>query len=358
MDVIRRTWPLWVPAVGALVLVLSWGRTGPGWLMLIAAAALAGCVIAAVHHAEVVAHRVGEPFGSLVLAVAVTVIEVGLIVTLMLAGGEGKSTLARDTVFAAVMITCNGIIGLALLVAVWRRPVVVFSAEGSRAGLATVAALATLTLVLPSFTTSTTGPTFSDVQLAFAAVASLGLYAIFVFAQTIRHRDYFLPEDGHDPESHASPPGNAETWRSVGLLLLSLVAVVGLAKTVSPSLESLVLDAGLPLGVVAVAIALLVLAPESLAAIRAARRGRMQTAVNLAYGSAIASIGLTIPAIVIASIWLPDPLQLGLNAVGIVLLALTIALGSLTVIPGRATLVQGGVHLAVFAAFLVLAVSP
>lgn len=358
MDAVRRTWPIWIPLLGVLVLVSAWGREGPAWLMAAAALALGGCVIAAVHHAEVVAHRVGEPFGSLVLAVAVTVIEVGLIVTLMLAGGEGKSTLARDTVFAAVMITCNGIIGLSLLVAVWRRPVVSFSAEGSRAGLATIAALATLTLVLPTFTTSTSGPTFSDVQLVFAAVASLALYAIFVFAQTIRHRDYFLPEDGHDPESHASPPSSATTWRSVGLLLISLIAVVGLAKTVSPSLESLVLDAGLPLGVVAVAIALLVLLPESLAAVRAARRGRMQTAVNLAYGSAIASIGLTIPAIVIASIWLPDPLQLGLNAVGIVLLALTIALGSLTVIPGRATLVQGGVHLAVFAAFLVLAVSP
>lgn len=358
MLVVRRTWPLWVPVAGAVVLGLAWGRTGPGWLMALAALVLGGCVIAAVHHAEVVAHRVGEPFGSLVLAVAVTVIEVGLIVTLMLTGGEGKSTLARDTVFAAVMITCNGILGLALLAAVWKRPVVEFNAEGSRAGLATIAALATFTLVLPSFTTSTSGPTFTGLQLAFAAVASLALYGIFVFAQTMRHRDYFLPPDGTDPDQHADPPSTAATWRSAGLLVLSLVAVVGLAKTVSPSLEALVQDAGLPLGVVAVAIALLVLLPESLAAVRAARRGRMQTAVNLAFGSAIASIGLTIPAIVIASIWLPDPLQLGLGAVGVVLLALTIALGSLTVIPGRATLVQGGVHLAVFAAFIVLAFSP
>lgn len=358
MDAIRGAWPVWAPLAGAALLVGVWGRTGPGWLMALAAVALGGCVIAAVHHAEVVAHRVGEPFGSLLLAVAVTVIEVGLIVTLMLAGGEGKSTLARDTVFAALMITCNGILGLALLAAVWKKPVVEFSAEGSRAGLATVAALATFTLVLPSFTTSTEGPTFSGVQLAFAAVASLALYGIFVFAQTIRHRDYFLPADSDDPEAHAEPPSTAVAWRSGALLLVSLVAVVGLAKTVSPTLESLVLDAGMPLGVVAVAIALLVLLPESLAALRAARRGRMQTAVNLAYGSAIASIGLTIPAIVIASIWLSDPLQLGLNGVGVVLVALTVALGSLTVIPGRATLVQGGVHVAVFAAFLVLAFSP
>lgn len=353
-----RAWPAWAPVVGVVFLVIAWGRTGPGWLMALAALALGGCVIAAVHHAEVVAHRVGEPFGSLVLAVAVTVIEVGLIVTLMLAGGEGKSTLARDTVFAALMITCNGILGLALLVAVWKRPVVEFSAEGSRAGLATVAALATFTLVLPTFTTSTSGPTFSNAQLGFAALASLALYGIFVFAQTIRHRDYFLPPPDANPEEHAARPSAAATWRSAGLLLVALVAVVGLAKTVSPSLESLVLDAGLPLSVVAVAIALLVLLPELLAAVRAARRGRMQTAVNLAYGSAIASIGLTIPAIVIASLWLTYPLELGLNAVGVVLIALTIALGSLTVIPGRATLVQGGVHLAVFAAFLVLAVSP
>lgn len=351
------TWPVLLPVLGAVLLAVAWGREGPALLLLLAGLALAGCVIAAVHHAEVVAHRVGEPFGSLVLAVAVTVIEVGLIVTLMLQGGPDKATLARDTVFAAFVITCNGIIGLSLLVSIKNRPVTEFNAEGSRAALATVTALAAFTLVLPTFTESTEGPTFSGVQLAFVAVVSLVLYGIFVFAQTVRHRDYFLPV-GDDDEEHADPPSPGRAWLSLGLLLVSLVAVVGLAKTVSPALEHAVREAGLPLGVVGVAIALLILMPESLAAVRAARRGRMQIAVNLAYGSAIASIGLTIPAIALASRWLEGPLHLGLDPVGILLMALTVALGILTVIPGRAMLVQGGVHLAVFGAFLVLAFSP
>lgn len=357
MKSVASSWPVALPVAGILLLALTWGRDNPTWVVLLAGLALAGAVIAAVHHAEVVAHRVGEPFGSLVLAIAVTIIEVGLIVTLMLAGGDDKATLARDTVFAAFIVTCNGIIGLSLLAAIRREPVTVFNAEGSRAGLATVTALATFTLVLPTFTESTEGPTLSRPQLAFVAITSLVLYGLFVFAQTVRHRDYFLPV-GDDPEEHAETPTVRQTLFSLGLLLVALVAVVGLAKTVSPALEEAVVDAGLPLGVVGVAIALLILMPESLAAVRAARRGRMQIAVNLAYGSAIASIGLTIPAIAVASIWLEGPLHLGLDPVGIVLAALTVALGSLTVIPGRATLVQGGVHLAVFGAFLVLAFSP
>lgn len=353
---LKQWWPIAVPIAGAVVLALTWGRSGP--LVLLAAVALGGAVIAAVHHAEVVAHRVGEPFGSLVLAVAVTVIEVGLIVTLMLGGGPDKAALARDTAFAAVMITCNGIIGLSLILAVRRKPVVEFNAEGSRAALATVTALVTFTLVLPSFTTSVSGPILSGPQLAFVAVASLVLYGLFVFAQTVRHRNYFLPPRGESPDVDADPPSRASTWVSVVLLLVALVAVVGLAKTVSPALEFAVEEAGLPLGVVGVVIALLVLLPETIAAGRAAVRGQMQTAVNLAYGSAVASIGLTIPVIVVASLWLSDPLVLGLSGTGVVLFALTVALSALTVIPGRATLVQGGIHLAVFAAFVVLAFSP
>ena len=184
------------PAAAALVAVVTFG-SHPGTLVLVVAGLLlAGAVLAAVHHAEVVAHRVGEPFGSLVLAVAVTVIEVALIVTLMVSGGDETSTLARDTVFAAVMITCNGIVGLSLLVGALRTRLATFNAEGTATALATVATLATLTLVLPTFTTSRPGPEFSSAQLAFAAVASLALYGLFVVVQTVRHRDYFLPEAG------------------------------------------------------------------------------------------------------------------------------------------------------------------
>ena len=356
-------WTVVLPVVASVALVATWGRDLPGGVVIVVAVLLAGAVVAAVHHAEVVALRVGEPFGSLVLAVAVTVIEVALIVTLMITGDDAKTqSLARDTVFAAVMITCNGILGICLLVATARRHVAVFNAEGTGGALATVATLATLSLVLPSVTTSRPGPEFSTGQLTFAALASLALYGVFVAVQTGRHRDYFLPITSTGEvitdEEHADPPTNRTALVSLGLLLLALVAVVGDAKAVSPSIESAVEKAGFPPPFVGVVIALLVLLPETLAAIRAARRDRVQTSLNLALGSAMASIGLTIPAIAVSMIWLDGPLVLGLGTSQIVLLGLTVLVGVLTVVPGRATLLQSGVHLAVFAAFIALAINP
>src|SRR3954451_4053624 len=224
------SWATVVPVVALVVLGVTWGRSLAPVVVVVVALILAGAVLAAVHHAEVVAHRVGEPFGSLLLAVAVTVIEVGLIVTLMVSGGDDASTLARDTVFAAVMITCNGIVGAALLVAALRDGVARFGAQGTTTALGTIATLATLTLVLPTFTTTTPGPEFSGSQLAFAGVASLALYGLFVFVQTVRHRDYFLPEDelaASDPSSHAAPPSDREALAGLGLLIVALVAVVG-----------------------------------------------------------------------------------------------------------------------------------
>ncbi|QBJ90016.1 ionic transporter y4hA [Streptomyces seoulensis] len=355
-------WTLLVPVLAIVLLVFTWGRGLPGAVVALVTLVLAGSVLAAVHHAEVVAHRVGEPFGSLVLAVAVTIIEVALIVTLMVDGGDKSATLARDTVFAAVMITCNGIVGICLLVGSLRHGTAVFNPEGTGAALATVATLATLSLVLPTFTTSKPGPEFSSVQLTFAAFSSLILYGLFVTTQTVRHRDYFLPvtKEG-DPitgADHAAPPTARRAWISLGLLGLALVGVVGLAKGVSPTIESGVESAGLPPAVVGVIIALLVLLPETIAALRAARRDRVQTSLNLALGSAMASIGLTIPAVALASIWLTGPLVLGLGSTHMLLLALTVVVASLTVVPGRATPLQGGVHLVIFAAYLELALNP
>ncbi|RKN48669.1 calcium:proton antiporter [Micromonospora endolithica] len=354
-------WTVTVPLLAVVVLALTWGRDLSGPVVAVVAVLLAGAVLAAVHHAEVVAHRVGEPYGSLVLAVAVTVIEVALILTLMISGGEKTQALARDTVFAAVMITVNGILGLSLLLGALRRKVAVFNSEGTGGALATVATLATLSLVVPNFTTSRTGPEFSPAQLAFAAVASLALYLLFVMVQTGRHRDYFLPvtADGRPAaEEHAEPPSNRAALISLGLLVVALVAVVGDAKTVSPTIEAAVAGANLPPSFVGVVIALLVLLPETLAAARAARRDRVQISLNLALGSAMASIGLTIPAIAIASIWLDGPLLLGLGGTQMTLLALTVVTGVLTVVPGRATVLQGGVHLVLLAAFVFLAASP
>ncbi len=246
---------------------------------------------------------------------AVTVIEVALILTLMVSGGKDTSVLARDTVFAAVMITCNGIVGLCLLAGAVKFGTTHFNAEGTGAALATVVTLATLCLVLPNFTTTTPGPEFSGSQLAFAAVASLLLYGLFVVTQTVRHRDFFLPVtsggDLLEEEEHAGRPSDRRALISLGLLVISLVAVVGLAKVESSPIEDAVTRLGLPQAVVGVIIALLVLLPESIAAYNAARRGRTQISLNLALGSAMASIGLTIPTIAVASIWLDGPLRPG-----------------------------------------------
>ncbi|MDT9694613.1 ionic transporter y4hA [Streptomyces sp. P17] len=355
-------WTAAVPVLAVALLALTWGRDLPGAVVALVTLVLAGAVLAAVHHAEVIAHRVGEPFGSLVLAVAVTIIEVALIVTLMVDGGDKSATLARDTVFAAVMITCNGIVGLCLLVASLRHGTAVFNPEGTGAALATVATLATLSLVLPTFTTSKPGPEFSTVQLTFAAISSLVLYGLFVATQTVRHREYFLPitrqGDVITADDHAGAPTARTAWISLALLALALIGVVGLAKAVSPTIESGVESAGLPQAVVGVIIALLVLLPETIAALRSARRDRVQTSLNLALGSAMASIGLTIPAVALATIWLSGPLVLGLGATHMVLLALTVVVSSLTVVPGRATPLQGGVHLVLFGAYLELAINP
>jgi Ca2+:H+ antiporter len=375
-------WSLAVPPLAIVVLLLSWGRTPGTILLILICAGLGAAVIAAVHHAEVVAHRVGEPFGTLILALAVTIIEVALIVTLMASGGDKAATLARDTVFAAVMITLNGILGLALVVGSLRHKTQEFRVHASGSALAVTTALVTLSLVLPTFTTSTPGATFSGPQLAFAGVTSLVMYGVFVFVQTIRHRDYFLPNadpavdptakaareaeaageadrdgDGED-DAHAEAPSTKTALLSLALLFGCLIAVVGLAKTVSPKLESAVESAGAPLAVVGVVIALLVLLPETVAAVRAALRNRLQTSLNLALGSALASIGLTIPAIAIASIWLSGPLVLGLDSKELVLFILTVVVSMLTLATGRATLLQGAVHLMIFSSFLFLAVSP
>jgi Ca2+:H+ antiporter len=308
-----------------------------------------------------VAHRVGDPVGSLILAVAVTVIEVALIVTLMVSGSGDTSTLARDTVFAAVMLSLNGIVGFSLVVAALRHHLAVFNAEGTGSALATVITLAGLCLVLPRFTVSNPGPTFTPGQLAFAAVVSLALYGLFVFTQTVRHRDFFLPRDvdpaGDEHDRH-DLPGNREAAISFLLLLVSLVAVVGLAKVESKPLEHAVDDAGLPHAIVGVVIAALVLLPEGISAVRAAADDRVQVSFNLAYGSAMASIGLTIPTIALAKIWLDRPLALGLGSLQIVLLLLSAIVAVLTVVPGRSKPLQGGLHLVLLATFVFVSINP
>lgn len=318
-------------------------------------------VLAAVHYAEVVAHKLGEPFGTLVLAISVTVIEVALIVAMMLSGSDGANFIARDAVFAAIMIVMNGVVGLCIFVGGLNHRELSFRIEGPNSALAVLAVLATFTLVLPVFAISSPGPTFTKNQLAFAGFSSLILYGTFLFFQTISHRDYFLPKNvalKTNEEVHAAPPSKSKTIISAALLFIALIFVVGLAKALSPSIEEAVRSIGAPKTIVGIAIAALVLMPESLAAVRAAKANRLQTSLNLALGSALASIGLTIPTVAVISIYFDLPLSLGINSVSMVLLLLTLFIGLITLALGKTTLLQGVVHLIIFATYLFMSFNP
>lgn len=353
--------PWWtvIAPVLAWLLVAGTGWFSGGAYHALLAVGLMGGVLAAVHHAEVVAHKVGEPFGTLVLAVAVTLIEVALIVSLMMSGGPETTALARDTVFAAVMIILNGIVGICLLVGGARHGEQKFGLDGVSASLTTLAAIAVLTLILPNYTVSIAGPVYNRSQLAFIAVVSLVLYLTFVLVQTVRHRDYFLPPQASaDADAHAAPPSGAIAALSGGLLVACLVAVVLLAKKLAPDIESAVAALGAPKALVGVIIAAVVLLPEGLAALRAARNNRLQTSLNLAFGSALASIGLTIPAVALLSLLSGMTLTLGIDLKSTVLLGLSLFVSVIALQTGRTTVLQGAVLLVIFAVYLFTTIVP
>jgi Ca2+:H+ antiporter len=352
-------WAFLIPAVSVALMVVALVAPMELALALACALALIGAVIAAVHHAEVIAHRIGEPYGTLVLSISITIIEVALIVTIMLAEGTEKSTLARDTIFAVIMITANGLVGLSLLIGALRHREQSFHVVGSNAILATLIALSTLSLVLPMFTTSSAGPTYTRRQLTFAAIASLLLWGTFVFVQAVRHRDYFLPVGGDGGDNaHAAAPSTKAALASFGALAVSLVAVVGLAELMSPKIESTVVAAGAPKEVLSIVIAMLTLLPEGWAAVRAALADRLQTSLNLALGSALASIGLTIPAVAFSSTLMGTTIVLGLAPKELALLVLTFVVASVTLVAGRTHMLQGVVHLVIFGAFIFFALVP
>ncbi len=349
----------WIAGLAAAALPLAFAMPPSSALTAGAVAILIAAVLAAVHHAEVIAHRVGEPFGTLVLALAVTVIETALILSVMLAGGQEASALARDTIYSAVMIIANGVIGVCILIGGMRHREQHFRIEGMGAGFAALATLSVLVLVMPSLTTTVAGPSYSTSQLLFVALSSGCLWLIFVFVQTVRHRDYFLPAVKVEDESvHAPAPSAGRAWLSALMLMLALLAVVGFAKLLSPVIENGVAQQGAPRAVVGIIIALIVLLPETWAAVRAARADRLQTSMNLAIGSALASIGLTIPVVVLASVLLDLPLTLGLAPKDMALLALTFLVGSITLASGRTFMMHGAIHLVLFAAFLFLTLVP
>ena len=355
----RAAWTWVAPILAWVALIIALVTHLGGAFLVVVALLLGAAVFAAVHHAEVVAHRVGEPFGTLVLAVAVTVIEVALIVSVMLSGGEAKAALARDTVFSAIMICCNGILGLCLLLGGIRHREQAFQIEGASVALAVLGALAILSLVLPNFTTSAPGSRLVATPARLRRCRRAGALRILRLRPD-RAAPGLLPPGGGGrkrggPRRSAT---NRQALISLGLLLVSLVAVVGLAKVLSPSIEAAVANAGAPAAVVGIIIAALVLLPEGMAATKAAGSNRLQTSLNLALGSALASIGLTIP--VLAGIFIVSrrPLVLGLEPKETVLLVLTLFLGTITLGTGKSNLIKGVVHLVVFAAFLFLSVVP
>jgi Ca2+:H+ antiporter len=352
-------WTTLAPLAAAAILTLTAALGEQPWLLAGCGAALVAAVLAAVHHAEVIAHRVGEPLGTLVLALAVTVIEAALLLSLLVAGGAGMETLPRDTVYATVMIITTGVVGLCTLIGGLAHREQSFRVEGAGGGLAALIVLAVVTLVLPDFTITTGVGTYSRGQSLFAAAVSAALWGIFVFVQTVRHRDYFLPHDDHAlPTEHAQPPSRRQAATSFVLLLIALVSVVGLAKVLSHPLEELVEAFHLPRGVVGLVVAMIVLLPETWAAIRAAHANRLQSSMNLAIGSALATIGLTVPVVVVCATAYGLPLVLGLEPKDIVLLATALLVSVVTLGTGRTSMMQGAVHLVLFATYLFLACVP
>lgn len=329
---------------------------GAVWLILPAIPVLFAAVFAAVHHAEVIAHRLGQPFGSILLSLAVTVIEVSLIVSLLLSTPEGGSTVARDTVFSAIMIVLNGILGLCLLTGGIRHHRQTLHPHSATAALGALATLAVLAMVLPNYTLATPGPIYAPTQLVFVAVMSLALYGLFLHAQTRRHREDFA--DPLDTDMEAAPAHPRAFGLALGLLPVSLLAVVLLAEVLARPVAGAVARAGLPEALVGVAIAMVVLMPEGVASLRAARANRLQTAINLALGSALASLCLTIPTVALISLLMGQDLVLGLDAEHVVLLVLSLFMATLTLAMGRTTVLQGGIHLVIFGAFLTLSAIP
>src|SRR5690349_16825552 len=356
----RSSWifPALAVLLFLIVTVTGYGFTlsaGGGLFAIVLLVILFGTVFAAVHHSEVIAERIGEPFGTLLLTLAVTIIEVALIATIML-GEKPQPALARDTVFAVVMIVCNGLVGLCIFIGGLRYREQDFQVSGANLYLSVLFVLATITLIMPNYTLTTRGPIYSAGQLGFVSVETLVLYAVLVYTQTIRHRDYFINQaEGEDGESRLS---NRMLALSIFLLVLSLLAVVLLAKKFSATVDTVTAMIGAPPAFAGVIVALLILLPESVAAIGAARRNDLQKSINLALGSSLATIGLTVPAVAVVAYTLDKELVLGLNAQDMVLLLLTFVISMLTFGTGRTNILFGLVHMLVFAVFLFMVFVP
>jgi Ca2+:H+ antiporter len=349
-------WTILFPVISA-IFYFSGVVDDSVWTEILGGLLLISSVLSAVHHAEVVAHKVGEPFGTIILAICITILEVSLIISLMIAGGDKAMTYARDTVFAAIILILNGILGICIWIGGVKFHEQFFAKSSATTSLISLVAILTMTLILPNYTTSHAGPFYTEAQLIFVSIACLVIYGAFLMVQTVRHRNYFIT--ANEDESHGSePPTLGATILSVAFLIVCLGVVVFMAKALSPAIEGMVQDAGAPQSLVGVIIAAVVLLPEGIAAIRAARNNHIQASLNLALGSALASIGLTIPAVAAVCIIYDIPLVLGLDRKSIIILALSVFTVMLSLSRGKTNVLYGVVLLVNLAAYIFTVIFP
>jgi len=348
-------WTTIIPTLGWILLFTGLIQDS-GIFQIMASLLLILSVMSAVHHSEVIAQRVGEPYGTIILAVAITIIEVSIIISLMVLGGEEAVSLARDTVYSATMLILNGIVGLCLFIGGLKHHVQTFSKHSVTIALVSLISILIFTLVFPTFTNSIEGPYYSTPQLVFVSIACLIIYFSFVFAQTTRYRAYFLSVA--DEEEHDGTISNKVFVISLLFLVISLGIVVLLAKTLSPKIESIVIGNNLPKRLVGVIIAAIILLPEGVAAIIAAKKNKLQSSLNLALGSALASIGLTIPCVAVVCIINDMKIILGLDIISIILLGLSVFTVMLSLSSGRSNIVYGVVLLVNLMAFIFLIIFP
>lgn len=353
-------WWSWVAPVAAGLLLASDAAgmiSSESTLFLsVAPVVLVVSVFAAVRHAETVSFQLGETLGTMLLALCVTAIEVSLIVSVMLNTEGGPSTVARDTVFAGVMIVLNGVVGIALLVGGARHHQQEFQLQGTTSALAVLGTLAVTSMVLPNYTLAEPGPIFSPLQLWFVSLASLSLYGVYLLVQAGSQRAYFVSPDMATEGRERVTTGMA--WLSAALLVATLIVVVVLADALTPALRKFVRVGGLDSELVGAVIAMIVLMPEGSSAVLAAHKNRLQSGLNFALGSSIASVGLTIPAVSLLAVFLDIPIALGLEAEHVVMLVTTLFIAALTLSTGRTTVLQGAVHMVLFVIFLLIAAVP
>jgi Ca2+:H+ antiporter len=360
LPLLRREWPLLV-SLTTTGLFLGFGRywladlSHPAWFDLILGwlfGAILLSALAVVRHAEGLAIRLGEPLGTLVLTLSVVGIEVMMIAAVMSAG-HSNATLARDTMFAVLMIVLNGMVGLCLLAGGLRYREQTYNLQGANAFLAVIVPLAVLSLVLPNYTASSPGPTFSPLHATFLIVMSVGLYGVFLAIQTARHPDYFTPPAPDGAEAHPAHESHSVAYHAP-LLLAYLLPTVVLAEEIAVPIDYGIHVLHAPPGLGGFLVSVLVLTPEAVAATRAALGNQLQRSVNLLFGSVLASISLTVPAALTVGFVMGQTVVLGLDPVNTVLLLLTLASTMLTFAGSKTNVLLGAVHLLLFLAYVML----